>query len=390
MQTGQNSFSDNSDFLVLCRQAFRSLYNLDKTEPCRVNNAGTENPKTQKAARRHRLAGLLDAAFHGLHTGIQKSHLYACHSVYWNAEAGRLYQMFESAGLRPILIKGPGLAQQAWPEPALRSFDDLDFRFSHKDFPKLCKILDHAGYQHQPGSLLYNAQLWHYGWGVSFVHPDGFTVEANHRLFPPVFPCPKGLGRDGLLPVETLQFDGIPLRVPTPCAHLLLACMHALWHGTERLAWIVDIAGLLVRHDGIAVQAARLAHGNRFTAIALEAGIRISEELFGPGLCSDAKSELTGKESGRAAAAAELYIEMLMDGTGPTFDNRNRLYQTLMSRHERRLLAIKRAVIPGDRDFRSISLPPALRLLYWIYRPMRIAIRRIPKTPPPAHPNESS
>jgi len=389
-----DSSCNHPDIFTLARDAFRRIHRLEAIpSPDDVYTHIPTNPDALfSSARRHRIVGLLYAG--GIvppDNSTWKGQVYGgvLHATRMQDEAGRLWQLLSPgiAGLR--LIKGPGLAHQAWPDHELRAYDDLDFRCGHRDYAALCNGLEQAGYRPQHADSQRNANLWHYGWGVTFFHPDGFMVEANHRLFPPSSPCPaKGFANGQPLPTQGVTIGEASIRIPTPAAHLLLACIHALWHGGERLAWVVDIAGLLVRHPGVSGEAARLAGRHGFARVALQAGIRIADTLFGPGLVDD-QGDLPGdpKTGHRVKAAQDMYLAQLYSGTHATFRNQLAFQRKLLGIPQRIVNTAKTLSVPGDGDFEAWSLPCGLRPLYWLYRPLRGVLQRIhPRAASPARP----
>lgn len=349
------------DFLPWSTRAFRTLQGL----PLSGGEFLAVPPPEGLAAwaRRHRLSGLLAAGIPETGSELQA----AAHGKAWNssrctAEAERLVERLAPSIPRLALIKGPALAAQAWPDPALRSFDDLDFLCERRDFPALAGAMRDCGYQPEIPDARRLAHLWHFGWGISFHHPDGFRVEANHRFFPPHYPFPRGLDvrQDAVFLPQRL--DRLEVRAPSPALHLLAGCLHAVWHGWARMAWVVDIAGLLARNPDAYRQALELAASCPFAQRTLAAGGAVAETLFGPGLCPASAPDAVVKE-----AAA------LLGGTARGLQGRElrAFHEQFMIRTEQAAYRLRRVFIPGDGDFQWLSLPPALHGLYWLLRPVR-------------------
>lgn len=357
------------DFLPLARRAFRSLHS--RSTP---GEPPVLSPETQAClfawARRHRLLGLLQAGLPDASEALRSAaYGQAQHTARFVHEAERLSALLAPALPALTLLKGPPLAAQAWPEPGLRSFDDLDFLCARSDFPAFAAGMAKAGYAPEIEDPRRRSHLWRFGWGVAFLHPDGFMVEVKSRFFPPQYPWPCGCNRSWKKAFAGQKLDGAEVRAPTPALHLLLGCLHAVWHGWARLAWLADIAGLLARHPGIFPQAQALAARCRFAENALAAGCAVAEAIFGPGLCP-------------AAAPPAVVDEAiaLLNGTARAMDGRDlrRFHETFMTRAEIFSYRLRRILTPGDGDFRWISLPPPLRGLYWVFRPVRGARHRQP------------
>jgi len=279
----------------------------------------------------------------------------------------------------PLLIKGPGLAMQAWPDPALRAFDDFDFRCRIGDFKTFLDVATAAGYLPFTHNADHNEHLWHFGWGVTFRHAKGYFLEVNHRLFPRQYPCPKGLPHQGdIMPTCEQQLDGQQVNLPTPAAHLVLASAHALWHGGERLAWIADIAGLLVRHPDIMKEALRICGNHVYLRNALITACLLADQLFGPDF-SEWKNN--NKDAQKLIKPTMLnvcatYHQQLMASAIPTHAERRRLQRPLCSKTEAWGAFVRRALTPGEPDFNTLNLKPEQRNRYWFYRPLRILCRR--------------
>ncbi len=354
-----------NEFLAWTRLAFR---HLQAAEPLpAVLPQPTE--ALSRLARQHRVVGLWVAA--GL-APTWKQHAYgqALYAARCTAEAERL-----CAHLAPVipaigLVKGPALAVQAWSQSGLRQYDDLDFRCGKEDVGKLSAVLLSLGYNPETADANRQSHLWHFGWGIAFVKDDGLRVEVNHRLFPPHYPAPVELEDKGGDIWTSLPLDQRSVRAFTPAAHLLLCSMHAIWHGWERLGWVVDMAGLMTRYPRVLEQARQLAGTTGFPRRALEAACHVANGLFGP---------LPGAAEPDAAGEGDLGDAVAL--LAPMTDRRaaaRRLQRQLCSRTEWFGSTLRRALTPGDPDFQRWSLPAARRYRYWLLRPMRLLARARP------------
>ncbi len=378
MQTAQTI---PEPFLHASRIAFRRIHGLD------LANAGAPGVSIDSSqlllmARKHRMLGILYAGLP--RDALPEWRKYALGqaqlSVRFFEQAAQITDRLSKAlHTPPTLIKGPGLALQAWPDPALRTFDDLDFRCRREDFSTFSDVVGAAGYKPLMNNGDHNEHLWHFGWGVGFRHIDGYYLEVNHRLFPRHFPCPPLLAPPhNALPAKLQMLDDSTVLCPTPAAHLVLASAHAFWHGGERLAWIADIAGLLIRHPGIMVDARKLCAGYAFLSRALLAACMLASQLFGPGLAGwdDAEKSVSGEIDQRIRESCRIYRQQLLAATQPVPKERRRLQGLLCSRQENIRGFVLRAVTPGEPDFASLALHKQQRNRYWLYRPLRLLSRR--------------
>ena len=350
------------DFLPAARQAFRVRLGLP---PESGSVAAPDSPERLFAwARRHRLTGLMATFSPAMGDALQTAAFgQAQHAARFTHEAERLFALLSPNLPELALVKGPALAAQAWPQPGLRSFDDLDFLCARRDYPRLLAGMRQAGYAPAADDPRRMENLWHYGWGVAFRHPDGFLVEINHRFFPPHYPWPRRIRATGTTGFALLPLDAAAVRAPTPALHLLLGCEHAIWHGWARLAWIADIAGLLARHPDVFAQAMELARNCPFAERALTIGCAVAETLFGPDLSPvgrmfpDVVAHAAARLGGQARG---------MDGA-----DLRKFHERFMTRREILAYRLRRTFTPGDGDFQRLPLPSALRGLHWIFRPAR-------------------
>lgn len=357
-------------FLQLSRQAFHSLHGLD-VDP---ESTPVIDPAWFDAARRNRVVGLWADSAGAVPVG-EEWHRYAVgqmlHSARLTAEAVRIQDTLKGSveGLR--LVKGPALDAQAWPRPGLRCYDDLDFRCAKHSLDALTCGLQSLGYLPMEEPLRRRENLWYFGWGIGFRHPDGFMVEFNHRMFPPHYPWPDRLTSYTPELWSSLKMDRHLVECPVPALHLLLSCVHAIWHGWERLGWLADIAGLLVRHPGVLPAAEELAARNHFLHRALQCGCGVADKIFGP-LPGAADFGTTSDPLVDQA----LVLLMRIDPSIPVHVQRQ-IHHQLMRPREEALYTLRRLLTPGDPDFRQWSLSAGRRGLYWPLRPVRYLFGKI-------------
>jgi hypothetical protein len=360
-----------NDFLTWSRMAFQRAYGLHVDTDIAVNSSSMDS--WFEMAHRHRVTGLWAA---GLPACAPELHRAACgqmvHATRLTAEAERIVETLQSSLGQLRIVKGPGLAAQAWPELGLRSFDDLDFRCQKEGLPALTDGLRALGYQPQIKEPRHRENLWHFGWGVGFTNSDGFMVEFNHRMFPRHYPWPRHLTHPSSKHWKKQRLDQRSVTSPDPALHLLLCCSHILWHGWERLSWVVDIAGLLVRFPYVFAEADRLAAHDSFLRRSLHLGCCVAHRVFGPFTCSEPFSHISPEW---VDLACRLLSQDSMDGS---FEFQRKIHRQLMTPMESARYTVLRILTPGDPDFIRWSLPTPLRGLYWPLRPLRYLCERIP------------
>ena len=319
-------------------------------------------------ARQHRVLALVGSISEGDdpadgRTLRHKAYGRVLHAARLSAEAERvvLHLQGRISGLR--LVKGPALALQAWPQPALREFDDIDFRCQKGELATLVPLMSELGYTPVQGGSTVLAHQWHFGWGVSFLHEEGTLVEFNHRMFPPHFPWPERFMQSCGSCWQPLRLDACDVMAPTPAMHLLICCAHAVWHGWERLAWIVDIAGLLESRSALFGEAETLAAASSFLRESLYCGCGVAGAIFGP---FSTRIPLSPRQKRIVVQALARLDAGAVDVSPAT---RRRLHHQVMSPAEQVAYVARWLITPGDSEFRRWGGYP--RLPSWALWPLR-------------------
>jgi len=194
------------------------------------------------------------------------------------AELFHLLELFATKGIGALVVKGPVLAVQAYGDPAMRSYGDLDLLVRQRHIRRATKLLIASGYQAAvslsaidagkiPGQYL-------------FSKPDSkLLVELHNELTLRYFPRP--------LPIEDFFARQIRVRLDAYEApalavedELVLICIHGAKHLWERLMWIADVAALVSRQTSInwerAVASARAVGAEHL----LNTGLRLAADVL--------------------------------------------------------------------------------------------------------------
>jgi hypothetical protein len=220
-------------------------------------------------------------------------------SLRMTAELFRLLDRFASAGIGALVVKGPVLAVQAYGDPAMRSYGDLDLLVRQRDIRRATELLLADGYRAQvplsaidagkiPGQYLFRRTDSNL---LVELHND-FTL----RYFPRRLPLEKFFERQIRVPLDGREAPALSVE-----DELVLICIHGAKHFWERLIWIADVAALVSRQTGL--------DWNRVTASArevgaermLHTGLQLARDLLG--------TQLPGKVSAQIkmdAVAARL------------------------------------------------------------------------------------
>lgn len=208
------------------------------------------------------------------------------------AELFRLLELFAAQGISALVIKGPALAAQAYADPSVRTYGDLDMLVRQRDIRRATELMIASGYQAAvplsavdagkiPGQYL-------------FSKPDSkLLVELHNDLTLRYFPRPLPLGdffaRQILVRVDTHD-------VPAPCVEdeLVLICVHGAKHFWERLSWIADVAGLVAQQRKIDWERAASAAKEVAAEHLLHTGLRLAIDVVHAELPEAVSSRVRG------------------------------------------------------------------------------------------------
>jgi len=167
-------------------------------------------------------------------------------------------------GLPIANLKGPVLAYQAYDDPGIRAFSDLDlWARSRADVFQLlgaleCPVTEESDLHgpvrrlRSPGSILATLD----GWEIEIRYPSGEATDPMIDL----------LNRYAGAPPSP---DDDCLAAPDPAWHMVLLLLHMSWyHYYSRFVWFLDLAALVSRQrphmdfDWILAESRRLHAGN--------------------------------------------------------------------------------------------------------------------------------
>ncbi|MHA6784816.1 nucleotidyltransferase family protein [Pseudonocardia saturnea] len=157
--------------------------------------------------------------------------------------------LLEDAGIGCRALKGSALAHLDYPDPALRSFVDVDVLVRASDVDRTVQVTHAAGFRRtlaepRPG---FDRR---FDKGMTLVPPGGFEVDL-HRTFV-LGPWGRLIDLDGLWDAcDTFTVGGRTVRALALHHRFLHVCYHAaLGNWPLRLGSLRDVAQLLPRIDG--------------------------------------------------------------------------------------------------------------------------------------------
>jgi hypothetical protein len=194
------------------------------------------------------------------------------------AELFRILDRFTSEGIGALVVKGPVLAVQAYGDPAMRAYGDLDLLVRQRDIRRATELMSAAGYA--PAVPLSAIDAGKIPGQYLFSNADSKLIVELHndltlRYFPRRLPLEDFFMRQIRVPLDAHEAPALSVE-----DELVLICIHGAKHFWERLMWIADVAALASRQTGIdwqrvadsaqAVGAERMVH----------TGLRLASDLL--------------------------------------------------------------------------------------------------------------
>lgn len=282
-------------------------------------------------------------------------------------------QLLEQHGIAALPFKGAALAVQAYGDLSLRQFLDLDLLVREQDVFAAQQVLGSSGYHlEQPYALDEAAWLLRSSYHLRFHHSDGllelhWRVSERCNLY--------GLEEQYFWnDLTTLTLLDKPLEVFSPEHSLLAVCIHGTYNHWQKLKWIADVAYLVRSHADMDWK--RLLHqADRmgFRRLVL-LGLWLAKELLGAPLPENIV-QLASQDATMCELVELVRVKILPGGEVPSPLRNLRFYARARERLAARLyLAADQAFLPKQADWESWRIPVKLYPLYYLYRPLRLAL----------------
>lgn len=287
----------------------------------------------------------------------------------------KLLALFAENGVTAVPYKGPALALQVYGNVSLRQFGDLDILVHPRDILRARDLLLAQGYAPLPEltdgqqAVLLRTQC-----NLPFTRErKRMIVELHWTVSAPSFARPfevddfwSRLG-DGKL--ETTN-----IKLPAKEDLLLALCIHGSKHLWERLAWICDIAGLIAVDKGLnweaLVRQARATGSERMLFL----GLRLAADLLEARLPVEVETALNA-DATAGVLAKQVVRDLFTPALTPSGMSGYFFFQLRARRRLRDKFSYLRFTItPNEEDLVRLKLPAALSFLYYIVRPLRLAI----------------
>ena len=184
-------------------------------------------------------------------------------SLQIRGELKRILDLLSAHEIEAVPFKGPVLAAQAYDDPNMRTFSDLDLLVRPQDVDRTDEALQAEGFEAKdPLPKTYDTHWSHYapwhalhGNAVGYVRdpgtPGALHVDLHWGLASRYFMFPMHTAEiwERLVPVA-LE-NGYTVATFSPEDTLLFLCMHATKDSWEKLSLVCDIAELLRTHHHI-------------------------------------------------------------------------------------------------------------------------------------------
>jgi Uncharacterised nucleotidyltransferase len=220
-----------------------------------------------------------------------------------SAELGRLLARFEGERIPVIPLKGPALAEAAYPYPFLRPCGDLDLLVRRETLDRVDDLLLGLGYRRLADAHSFRFDRA-YDRATLYEAPSGIHVDLHWGLVSD--PRYSWDEREGL----TVWDRAVPVRVTggnalglCPEDLLLYLAIHlAVHHALAGLLWYYDLFLVLARWGGTLDWPALVSRASRWRVRrALYFALQGLEMLFGPAVPADVVAGI--KPQGPRAAA---------------------------------------------------------------------------------------
>jgi len=357
-------------------------------KPVEMDSFGTIDwPVLLELARQHRLLPLLDRF--AVEAGIEvpeeirpnlsrEAAENAARNLYMTAELLRVMDALGKRGVQAACYKGPVVSLWAYGELGLRPFSDLDILVSRHQLPLAAATLREHGFRlDHPNSDSDRVLALHTEYHFPYRREQGnLVIELHSRLAPYYFL--RGTEADQLLARSVRVSFGFGSTQALCTEDLLLALsVHGAKHGWEWLSMVADIGLLLTKQPNIdwdellrrsrAIGAGRMVVSSLGLAGALTA-VALPNEVI---------------ESARSAEVASLIGAAIsrwqQASSEPKVLLSPRLHFKSLERARDQLRYAALAVLaPNWNDLEWLLLPRVIFPLYWLLRPVRLLVQRVP------------
>jgi hypothetical protein len=170
------------------------------------------------------------------------------------AQLASVIDALAAEGIEALPFKGPVFGLQAYRDPAMREYHDLDILVRREHISRTLAILGDLGYRSETIIGLRArriADFYYYNGHDILSAPDKLPLEPHWALSPRTFSAELDTGPifDRAVVIETAQ--GRRFASFSPEDTLLAAATHGGKEQWSRLVWVADVAALLHAHSAL-------------------------------------------------------------------------------------------------------------------------------------------
>lgn len=303
---------------------------------------------------------------------------------------GRMLELLKDLrikGIDAVPFKGPLLSLQAYGDPALRKYGDLDLLVQPIDFKKAAEIIGEHGFEPLTSVSWLEKTNWYISRkkDIYFANQDrSVIVELHWKLSGSHFGLPREM--NGLWKrLETVDVAGTAVPSLSYYDLLIYLCLHGSRHSWERFQWVCDIHEL-IRSNADLDWNLLFEKAKRFgceNVVALS--LRLIHEFFGFNVPGPDWKKIKGDP-----IYDEIVIEIrerLFSGSIRSVEISERYYYHLRLRerifdrwklHYHYLTWNLRIIFtPNELDKSVLHFPRILYPLYYLTRPLRLLFSRV-------------
>jgi hypothetical protein len=295
-------------------------------------------------------------------------------NTYLNNKLFQLLQLFESHNISVIPYKGPVLATSVYGDIALRQFSDLDILVQKQDSLRAVDILASAGYKLQSKlSVGKEEDYLRSQYEVLFCHKDiRLFVELHWEIVPRYFNFPVA----SLRLWDHMTKDVSGLRTIQPEDMLLILCVHGAKHLWIQLLWICDVAEIV--RKGLdwerVLNQANIMGIQRIVFL----GLFLAKDLLNVTLPEKIINHIEADPLVKILAN-KVKQRLFSHNNSPGIFKSSVFHLQARERLRDRIkYCVQFTIYTNPRDWEFIKLPNSLFFLYYLIRPIRLAVKYVP------------
>ena len=298
-------------------------------------------------------------------------------NLFLAGELLKILQFLQNNGISAVAFKGPLLAAMAYGNPALRQFYDLDVLVKEKDFPAAKDLFLAHGYRPwRELTAIEETRHFRSNHAYTLVRSvDGLSLDLHWRITQERYAF--------ALDVESLwnrltrtSFCGRDVFSLSPEDSLLVLCVHGSKHCWERLAWICDVAEVIRANTGLNWNEIM----SRAEALNIEKvvilGLKLANEVIGARMPENVLAKIREHRSVRLVTRLVRKRLFARANRPIGLVERTLLFWMTGERLETKLphlaYTFGRVFVPNEHDTTLVSLPRAIRFLYYPLRFFRL------------------